>query len=157
MARVKLNYEVHTGNALQIKELAYVMAVLADLSGTPKKKLPKFKLRKFTEIDRNNFNKVMAKINPGIRIKTTNKLTSGSPLELCFSSMDDFNPVKIIQKVAALKKLYETREKLSDLVTKIENNDPLDEVLKRIFMDTKEMEKINLLHSQDRKEEKCQS
>src|SRR6476660_8776038 len=72
--RVHLTYDVEVGGAIQVKELPFVMGVLADLSGKPLEALPKMKDRKFVEIDRDNFNKVMAAIKPRLAFQVDNTL-----------------------------------------------------------------------------------
>ena len=57
-----------------MKELPFVVGVLADLSGKPEEPLPQLKDRKFVEIDRDNFNKVLAGIKPRLAFQVDNKL-----------------------------------------------------------------------------------
>ena len=59
--RVHITYDVEIGGALQMKELPMVVGVMADLAGQ-REDLPKLKDRKFIEIDRDNFNEVLAKL-----------------------------------------------------------------------------------------------
>src|SRR5436309_12287139 len=73
--RVHITYDVETGGAIEQCEIPFVVGVLADLSGLNSKDLPKLKDRKFTEIDRDNFDQVMAKQAPRIGYKVDNKLT----------------------------------------------------------------------------------
>src|SRR6478672_10903611 len=73
--RVHITYDVETGGAIEKREIPFVVGVLADLSGQPTKKLPSLKERKFTEIDRDNFDQVMAKQEPRLAFKVDNKLT----------------------------------------------------------------------------------
>ena len=57
--RVQITYEVETGGAIEMKELPFVMGIMADLSGNPEQALPNLKdpKRKFVEIDRDNFDR----------------------------------------------------------------------------------------------------
>ena len=73
--RVHITYDVETGGAIEKRDIPFVVGVLADLSGQPSKPLPKLKDRKFTEIDRDNFDQVMAKQEPRLAFKVDNKLT----------------------------------------------------------------------------------
>ena len=54
--RVHITYDVEIGDAIEMKELPFVVGVLADLSGKPDEPLPRLRDRKFVEIDRDNFN-----------------------------------------------------------------------------------------------------
>ncbi|HVN24670.1 MAG TPA: type VI secretion system contractile sheath small subunit, partial [Syntrophorhabdales bacterium] len=58
--RVQITYDVEVGDSIEMKELPFVLGVLADLSGRPDEPLPKLKDRKFIELDRDNFNDVLA-------------------------------------------------------------------------------------------------
>jgi type VI secretion system protein ImpB len=55
---VHITYDVEVGDAIQLKELPFVVGVLSDLSGRPDEALPPLKDRKFVEIDRDNFDAV---------------------------------------------------------------------------------------------------
>ncbi len=57
--RVHITYEVEKNGAMVLKELPFVVGVMADLSGSPKEPLAKLKERKFVEIDRDNFDDVL--------------------------------------------------------------------------------------------------
>ena len=59
--RVQITYDVETNGAMQKVELPFVVGVLADLSGQPKEPLKPLKDRKVVNIDRDNFNDVLAK------------------------------------------------------------------------------------------------
>jgi len=71
--RVHLTYEVEVGGAIQLKELPFVVGVLSDLSGKPDEPLPRLKDRKFVEIDRDNFNKVLAGMKPRLAFQVDNE------------------------------------------------------------------------------------
>src|SRR5437867_11613475 len=73
--RVHITYDVETGGAIEMKELPFVMGVLADLSGKPDESLPRLRDRKFVEIDRDNFNDVMKGMKPRLAYRVDNKLT----------------------------------------------------------------------------------
>ncbi|HLI76576.1 MAG TPA: type VI secretion system contractile sheath small subunit, partial [Acidobacteriaceae bacterium] len=73
--RVQITYDVETGGAIEKKELPFVVGVLADLSGQPSTPLPAMKERKFVEVDRDNFDKVLAKMAPRVVFKVDNKLS----------------------------------------------------------------------------------
>lgn len=133
--RVQITYDVEVGDATQKKELPFIVGVLADLSGQPAQALPKVKDRKFVEIDRDNFNDVLASIGPRAVFRVDNKLANdGSKLnvELKFSHMDDFNPTSIVKQVEPLRKLLEARQRLNDLLGKLDGNDKLDELLQEV-------------------------
>ena len=135
--RVQITYDVEIGDAIEKKELPFVVGVLADLSGKPAEALPPVRDRKFVEIDRDNFNDVLASIEPRLAIRTPNRLKPDANdnlnIELKFKHMDDFGPVEVINQVPALRKLYEGRQRLRDLLTKLDGNDDLAGLLNQVI------------------------
>lgn len=143
--RVKISYDVEIGNAIQKKELPFVAGIMADLAAKNGEALPKFKDRKFVEIDRDNLNGVMKSISPRVAFQVPNKLSGGEGeinVELTFQSMEDFEPVNVIKQVEPLRKLFEARQRLNDLAAKLDGNDQLDELLSEIVENTDQREKL---------------
>ena len=143
--RVQITYDVEIGGAIQQKELPLVMGVMADLSAKSEVPLPRLKDRQFIQIDRDNFNEVLAAIHPRVAFPVANKLANdGSFLnvELRFRNMDDFDPVSIVTQVPALKKLLDARGKLSDLLAKLDGNDDLDSKLQEIVANTDALKQL---------------
>ncbi|MEZ4525328.1 MAG: type VI secretion system contractile sheath small subunit [Desulfobacterales bacterium] len=146
--RVQITYDVEIGDAIQMKELPFVGGILADLSGKPEVPLPKIKDRKFVEIDRDNFNEIMGAIGPRLAFQVENRLADdGSKLniELKFKNMDDFDPVNVLKQVEPLRKLYEARQRLSDLLTKLDGNDELEGLLKDVVVNTENLNELKSL------------
>ncbi len=136
--RVQITYDVEIGNAIIMKELPFVIGVMADLSGMPVDMLPPIKQRKFVEIDRDNLPAFMASIKPRVAVQVKNMLGGDSDnlnAELYFSTMEDFGPISIAKQVPKLNAILSTREKLNDLVVKMEGNDPLQTTLKEVVQD----------------------
>lgn len=143
--RVQITYDVETGGAIEKKELPFVVGVLADLSGQPDKPLLTVKDRKFVEIDRDNFDKVLAKTEPRLAFKVDNKLSNDDTklgVELRFSNMEDFEPQNVAEQVEPLRKLIELRRKLSNLRSSLYGNDKLDKMLQEILNDDQELNKL---------------
>lgn len=143
--RVQITYDVEIGGAIQKKELPLVMGILADLSGKPEEALPKLKDRKFVEIDRDNFNDILRSITPRMTAQVDNKLSKDggkTAIELKFRHLDDFSPLNIVLQVEALKKLFESRQKLNDLLAKLDGNDTLDQMLQTATGNPDEMKQL---------------
>jgi type VI secretion system protein ImpB len=143
--RVQITYDVEIGDAIEMKEIPFVVGVLADLSGKPDEPLPKVKDRKFVEIDRDNFNQVLAGMTPRLAYRVDNKLTdddSKMAVELRFKSLDDFHPERVAEQVTPVRKLVEARKRLSDLLAKLDGNDKLDELLQDVLANTDSIEKL---------------
>jgi type VI secretion system protein ImpB len=137
--RVQISYDVETNGAMQKVELPFVVGVLADLSGQPSAPLRPLKERKATNIDRDNFDDVLKKSAPRVAMKVQNKLTDADTklaVELNFKSMDDFDPARIAAQVPALKKLLDMRLELTQLLSKMEGNDKLDQLLADVLSNT---------------------
>jgi type VI secretion system protein ImpB len=143
--RVQITYDVEIGGAIQKKELPLVMGILADLSGKPEEALPKLKDRKFVEIDRDNFNDILKSITPRMTAQVDNKLSKDGGkmnVELKFRHMDDFSPLNIVKQVEALRKLFESRQKLNDLLAKLDGNDTLDGMLQTVTANPEELKQL---------------
>lgn len=143
--RVQITYDVEVGDAIIMKELPFVVGILADLSGHPSNPLPRVKERKFVEIDRDNIEHIMQSISPRLVLRVDNKVNPNQDhmsLEITFRSMNDFEPLNIIQQVPDLNKLYQSRIRLKDLMTKIDGNDLLDEMLRDILINPGKRESL---------------
>ena len=144
--RVHITYDVEIGGAIQLKELPFVVGVMADLSGKPLEPLPKLKDRQFVEIDRDNFNKVLAGMKPRLALQAENTLQGdGSTMnvELNFRHMDDFEPEQVVRQVEPLRKLLEARERLDNLMKKVDGNEKLDELLQSVVRDTEALKTLS--------------
>ncbi|MFZ4408573.1 MAG: type VI secretion system contractile sheath small subunit [Paracraurococcus sp.] len=144
--RVQITYDVETGGALQKKELPFIVGILADLSGHRAEPLPKLKDRKFVEIDRDNFDDVMAAVGPRLALRVPSKLSKeeGEMLnvELRFGQLDDFTPVELLRQVKPLAALFEARNRLRDLLIKLDGNDELDAILREVVASTEKQLKL---------------
>lgn len=143
--RVQITYDVEIGDAIETKELPFVLGVLGDYSGRPKNPLPKMKDRKFVEIDRDNFDEVLKAMEPRLTLRVDNQLQkddSQMGLELNFNKLEDFEPQNVVAQVEPLKKLLEVRTRLADLRNKINGNDRLETLLDEVMRDTEKLKKI---------------
>lgn len=143
--RVQITYDVETGGAIEKKELPLVVGILADLSGHPDAPRPKFRERRFVEIDRDNFDDVLASLSPRLAIQVDNRLVNdGSKLnvELNFKTFEDFTPLNIINQVKPLQRLFLARQRLRDLLTKLDGNDDLDTLLQQVVNDNAELQAL---------------
>src|SRR4051794_37541787 len=115
---VHITYEVFKGDAVEVRELPFVVGVLGDFSGNPTSPLKPLRDREFVSIDRDNFDDIMRRMTPGLNFKVENTLANDGTemgVQLKFESMDDFSPANVAKQVPALKKLLETREQLQAL------------------------------------------
>jgi type VI secretion system protein ImpB len=144
--RVHITYDVEIGDAIVMKELPFVVGVLADLSGKPDEPLPQLRDRKFVDIDRDNFNDVLKGTKPHLAFRVDNKLTNDDTklgVELRFTNMDDFEPERVVQQVEPLRKLLEIRGQLKGLLAKTDGNDRLTEQLQEIINNTELLQQLS--------------
>lgn len=142
--RVHITYDVEIGDAVVKKELPFVMGVMGDFSGNPTSPPKPLTQRKFVPIDRDNFNDVMKTISPELNIRVKNTLQgddSEMAVKLNFSSMADFEPARIVEQVPALKSLLDSRDKLRDLLTTMDQSADLEAQLESILQDTAKVQK----------------
>ena len=145
--RVHVTYDVEVGDAIEMKEIPFVMGVLADLSGMPEEPLPRLKERRFIEITPDNFDDVLAKMNPRVAYTVENKLSDDPDagkigVELNFKSMDDFEPENVARQVKPMRDLLDLRTRLSDLVGSLQGNEKLESVLQEIAGDEDKLKQL---------------
>jgi type VI secretion system protein ImpB len=153
--RVHISYEVETEGAEVLRELPFVVGVMGDFSGDPTQALKPLAERKFVQIDRDNFDSVMASMNPGLKIKVDNTLAGdGSQLsvDLKFNSLDDFDPTRIAAQVPALQALLETRNKLRDLASKADRSEELESLLEQVLKSDAELKSLSAQLGLDKQE-----
>ena len=143
--RVQITYDVEIGDAIETKELPFVLGVLGDYSGQPKTELPKLKERKFVAVDRDNFDEALKGMAPRLTLQVENTLKADDSrlsVELNFDKLEDFEPQRIVNQVDPLRQLLDIRTRLSDLRNKIIGNDKLEELLDQIVRDSDKLEAI---------------
>ncbi len=145
--RVHVTYNVEIGDAIELKEIPFVMGVMADLSGQPAEPLEKIGNRRFVEITPDNFDSVLESMNPRVAFSVKNRLTDDPSagnlgVDLTFKSMDDFEPDRVVQNVKPLKELMDLRTKLSDLIGSLQGNEKLERLLQEVMGNTEKLEQL---------------
>ncbi len=145
--RVQITYDVEVGDAIEVKELPFVMGVIGDLTGQPVDPLPRLKDRKFVEITPDNFDAVLESMKPHLSFSVENKLAEDPnagnlKVDLHFKSMDDFAPDNVARQVQPLRELLELRTRLTDLRGSLQGNDKLEEVLRDAVTDSEKLAKL---------------
>jgi type VI secretion system protein ImpB len=137
--RVHITYDVETEGAQVRKELPFVVGVVGDFSGKSYEPVKPLRDRKFIQIDRDNFDDVMKRMTPGAEFKVENTLAgddSEMAVALRFNSMDDFEPGTVVQQVEPLRKLLAVRNKLRDLMSKVDRSEDLENILEEVLRNT---------------------
>ncbi len=145
--RVQITYDVEVGDAIEIKELPFVMGVMGDFSGQPTEPLARLKDRKFVEVNPDNFDSVLANMKPHLAYSVENKLSEDPnagnlKVNLDFKSMDDFSPENVARQVGPLRELLELRDRLRDLRGNMQGNDKLEEMLREAVTDKDKLAKL---------------
>ena len=144
--RVHITYDVETEGAQIQRELPFVVGIMGDFSGDPTEPLKPLKDRKFIQIDRDNFNDVMAGMTPGLKMRVDNKLSEDGgemSVDLKFNAIEDFEPARVAQQVPALRSLLETRAKLRDLMSKVDRSDALEGLLEQVLKNETELKSLS--------------
>ena len=145
--QVQLTYDVEKGDAIEQKELPFVVGVMGDFSGNPEQPLPKVKDRKFVSVDMDNFDEVMEGIAPRAVYRVPNKISDEGGefgVELKFNSIDDFRPEAVVQQIEPLRRLLESRTKLADLRNKLAGNEKLEDLLTDVLNNTEQLKKLGV-------------
>jgi len=143
--RVQITYDVEDGGAMKKVELPFVVGVLADLSADAAANLPAMKERRFKEIDRDNLNDVLRDAAPEVSMRVNNALANdGSQLavKLQFKSMDDFSPAQVAEQVEPLKRLLDERQRLNEVLAKMESNQKLEDLLGQVLANTDKVQEL---------------
>jgi len=149
--RVQMTYDVEVGDAIERKELPFVVGVVGDFSGQSEVEQKRLRDRSFVNVDNDNFDEVMKAVEPRAVYRVPNKLSDKGGefgVELKFRSIDDFRPEAVVQQVEPLKKLLEVRTKLADLRNKLAGNEKLEDILSDVLAST---EKLDALTKQVKK------
>lgn len=146
--RVQMSYDVEIGDAMESKELPFVVGVVGDFGGNAASAQRRLKDRKFVNIDADNFDEVLAGVAPVARFLAPDKLSGdGSEarafsVELEFRAMSDFRPEAVVRQVPPLAQLLAARGKLADLRNKLAGNDKLEDLLAQVLNDTEQLQRI---------------
>ena len=145
--RVHITYDVEVGDAIEVKELPFVMGVLGDFTGQPEQPLPRLKDRKFVEVNPDNFDSVLEAMKPHVAFSVENKLSEDPDagqlkVDLRFKSLEDFEPEQVARQVKPLRELLDLRTKLSDLRGTLQGNDKLDEILQETVRNADKLNKL---------------
>jgi type VI secretion system protein ImpB len=148
--RVQITYDVETEGSPIRRELPFIVGVMADLGGhldPDAEPLPDLKTeqRKFVEINRDSFDRIMAAMEPRLALRVSNELQKDNTkigVELQFQNIEAFEPANVVKQVEPLRKLLEARQRLAELKTKIVSNDRLEGLLQKIIHDTDELKRL---------------
>ncbi len=143
--RVQISYDVQVGDAIQLKELPFVLGVVGDFTGQPVEPLEELKKRRFVDVTPENFDSVLESMKPHLSFAVANKLDSTAgdlKVDLHFRGLDDFEPEQVARQIGPTRQLLELRTKLSDLRGTLQTNEQLDKALSEIVGNSDSLKKI---------------
>lgn len=135
-ARVNIKLDLHTGGAQKKVELPLKLMMLGDYSnGREQRPLSE---RSKSNINRNNFNSVLAEFHPSVKLAVPNTLAddgSETSVELTFRHMKDFEPERVARQIPQLRALLAMRNLLRDLKSNLLDNATFRRELEHILRD----------------------
>lgn len=152
--RVRISFEREEGGRSIEVELPFVVGVLGDFAGSPRRRKKPLAERKFITVDSDNFDDVLARIAPGLDLRVENRLEDdGTDIvaRLDFRSMHDFEPKGVASQVPPLARLLAVRNKLASLVSALERSGQLRAKVERLLGEASPPEKARV--AKERREE----
>jgi type VI secretion system protein ImpB len=145
--RVNIEYKVEIGDAIEMRELPFVMGIFGDFTGQPEEPLDRLKDRKFTEVNPDNFDEVLASMKPHLAFSVDNTLSDDPDagklsVDLRFQELDDFDPDRVAKQIPALRKLLELRQELADVRGSLQGNEKLEEILQMSVGDEEKLAQL---------------
>lgn len=142
--RVNIVYKPATGNAQEEVELPLKILMLGDY--TQRADDRPLEDRKTINIDKDNFNEVMAKQNLELALNVQDKLSgeqgSEMAVKLKFKKLSDFEPEAIVNQVPELRQLLELRSALNALKGPLGNIPAFRKKIQALLGDTEGREKL---------------
>lgn len=135
-ARVNLKLDLHTGSAQKKTELPLKLLALGDFSnGREDRPLSE---RGKVNVNKNNFNSVLAKFSPSVDFTVANTLAADGGdenIHLAFREMKDFEPEQVARQIPQLKAMLAMRNLLRDLKANLLDNQSFRKELEKILLD----------------------
>jgi type VI secretion system protein ImpB len=135
-ARVNIKLDLHTGGAQKKVELPLKLVVMGDYSnGQEQRPLSE---REKVNINKNNFNSVLADFSPSVNLIVENTLAgdgSEESVKLSFSEMKDFEPEQVARQIPQLRAMLAMRNLLRDLKSNLLDNVTFRKELESILKD----------------------
>jgi type VI secretion system protein ImpB len=135
-ARVNIKLDLHTGGAQKKVELPLKLMVMGDYSNG--KEARPLSEREKVNINKNNFNSVLAEFSPSLNLTVENTLAgdrSEENISLNFNEMKDFEPEQVARQIPQLRAMLAMRNLLRDLKSNLLDNVTFRKELETILKD----------------------
>jgi type VI secretion system protein ImpC len=110
----------------------FVIGVIGDFSGAPAEPLPQLRKREFLEIDRENFDHRLKAAKPRVafEVEAQSGPNAGElAVELCFESLEDFQPEAVARRAEGLSGMFRLRRALAEVRDKLRASPEITETL----------------------------
>jgi type VI secretion system protein ImpB len=149
-ARVNITLDVETGGSVKKKELPLKLLVAGNFSnGKTKGSIAE---RERININKNNFNKIIADLAPELNFTVANKIKNdGSDMRvgLKIDSLKKLHPEAIVEQIPELQKLLAMRNLLKDLKANLLDNGAFRRRLEQIVKNKPQLKMLqDELHEQ---------
>jgi type VI secretion system protein ImpB len=142
--RVNITYKPATGDRQSEVELPLKMLFIGDYTGRADDR--PVEDRKPINIDKDNFNQVLAEQNVTLSVTVPNRLTDEAGAELTaklqFKKLSDFGPDAVADQVPELKTLLEIRAALTALKGPLGNVPAFRKKIQALLADTESRERL---------------
>ncbi|MBG0881270.1 type VI secretion system contractile sheath small subunit [Burkholderia sp. 9775_39] len=142
-SRVSITLDLHTGGARKKIELPLKLLVAGDFSaGREQAPLAE---RKKVNIDKNNFDAVLADYAPDLEMVAESTLSGEGnqlPVKLSFRSMKDFEPEQVARQIPELQAMLAMRNLLRDLKSNLLDNGTFRREFEKILKDKRLTDKL---------------
>lgn len=135
--RVQITYDVEIGDAVEKKELPFVVGILADLDGVKGKVVAE---QSFQNIDCDNFDELLKTIGPAVTVSLPasehlkdHPAAAAMQATFRFEKFEDFNPVALLKMNKETAELFEERQRLRDMLARLDGNVRLGDRLDQVF------------------------
>lgn len=134
-ARINLKLALHTGGAQKKVESPLKILTVGDFSNGKETRM--LSEREKININKNNFDSVLAEFNPEINLAVQNTLSGDGEenIRLQFSSMKDFEPEQVARQIPQLRAMLAMRNLLRDLKSNLLDNATFRKELEKILKD----------------------
>jgi type VI secretion system protein ImpC len=140
-----MTLDVEIKGQIHKQQLPFVVGILADFNGDSAEPLTPLSGRAFLDVDRDNFDEVMAGLQPALDLEVEDRLSEGGArlrIALRFRTMEDFRPEGIVRQVEPLHEWLEVRLRLRELVSLLDRSDRIEEILRDLLHDTQRRDQL---------------
>ncbi|EPY5345274.1 type VI secretion system contractile sheath small subunit [Klebsiella quasipneumoniae] len=135
-ARVNISLDLHTGGASKKVELPLKLLSIGNFSNN--KATGTLAERSKINVNKNNFNSVLAELNPEVNLTVRNTLAddgSEENIHLQFRELKDFEPEQVAKSIPQLKAMLAMRNLLRDLKSNLLDNVAFRKELEKVLLD----------------------